>query len=64
METLRIQIKVPPEINSPGLKLLSISAGQNQATLILLVKLSSSQSPLERNEIVEINQKNSDPKDH
>ena len=64
METLRIQIKVPPEINSPGLRLLNISAGQNQATLILLVKLSNSQSPLERKKIVEINQKNSDPKDH
>lgn len=64
METLRIQIKVPLEINSPGLRLLNTSAGQNQAMLILLVKLSNSQSLLERKEIVEINKKNSDPKDH
>ena len=64
METLRIQIKVPLEINSPGLRLLNTSAGQNQAMLILLVKLSNSQSLLERKEIVEINKKNSDLKDH
>ena len=64
METLRIQIKVPLEINSPGLRLLNTSADQNQATLTLLVKLSSSQSLLERKKIVEINKKNSDPKDH
>ena len=64
METLRIQIKVPLEINSPGHRLLNTSAGQNQAMLILLVKLSNSQSLLERKEIVEINKKNSDPKDH
>ena len=64
METLRIQIKVPLEINSPGLRLLNTSPGQNQATLILLVKLNSSQSLLERKKIVEINKKNSDPKDH
>ena len=64
METLRIQIKVPLEINSPGLRLLNTSAGLNQAMLILLVKLSNSQSLLERKEIVEINKKNSDLKDH
>ena len=64
METLRIQIKVPLEINSPDLRLLNTSVGQNQAMLILLVKLSNSQSLLERKEIVEINKKNSDPKDH
>ena len=64
METLRIQIKVPPEINSPDLRLLNISAGPNQATLILLAKLSHSQSLQERREIVETNQKNSDLKDH
>ena len=64
METLRIQTKVPPEIDSPDLRLLNISAGQNQATLILLAKLSHSQSLQERREIVETNQKNSDLKDH